>query len=234
MLRVRGLRVGFGRLVALDGVDLEVGDGEAVGLMGPNGSGKTTLLDAVSGLVPVQAGAIEVCGQPARDLAPDAIARLGLGRCFQAPRLLDRMDALANVRAGQLGRRPGRDDAAEAAALLAHVGLGADAGRLAGELPPAARRRLELARALAARPRLLLLDEPCSGLSPAETQFALGLLREAAGGRALLVVEHRMPVLRRLCARVVVLDRGRVVADGSPDEVATDRAIVEAYLGRRA
>ncbi|MBI4636797.1 MAG: ATP-binding cassette domain-containing protein [Candidatus Rokubacteria bacterium] len=233
MLGVSRLRVSFGRFEALGGIDLDVADGERVGLVGPNGSGKTTLLDAISGLVRPASGGVAIGGRPTLGFSPDAIARLGVARCFQTPRLFERMTVLLNARAGQYGRGGTAGDGDEPLGLLERCGLGPLRDRLAAELPPAARRRLELARALAARPRLLLLDEPCSGLAAAETEEAVALLQWAASGRTLVIVEHRLPVLRRLCSRLVVLDRGRIVADGSPATVEAGRALTDAYLGRR-
>lgn len=231
-LRTERLEVRFGGLEALSGVDLEIAPGESLGLIGPNGSGKTTLLDAVSGLVRPSAGTIELDGTRVTGWPPDAIARAGVGRCFQTPRLFDRLSVLANIDAGQLALSRAARDAGEPPALLDRCGLRHLRDRLAGALTLAERRRLELARALAARPRLLLLDEPCAGLAAPDTVAAVRLLEHAARGRTLVLVEHRLAVVSRLCSRIVVLERGRVVADGTPDAVRADRAVVEAFLGR--
>jgi len=232
-VHANGITVRFGPIEPLVGVDLAIAAGETVGLMGPNGSGKTTLLDVISGLVRLVTGEVTLDSLRATGCAPDAIARLGVGRCFQTPRLGDRMTVLANARLGQQVLSRAARDRDEPLCLLERFGLADLQHRLAGELTPAARRRLEVVRALLGRPRLLLLDEPCSGLAAAETEEALELLEWAARERTLVIVEHRIPVLRRICGRIVVLDRGQIVADGDPEMVLVDRAVVEAYLGRR-
>ncbi len=232
MLRIMGLSVRFGALDALDGVDLEIAGGERVGIIGPNGSGKTTLLDVVSGLVRPARGTIELAGRSIAGWPPEAVARAGVARCFQTPRLFERMSVLANARAGQFAVPRAERDPGEPAALLDRGGLGPHRDRLAAALTPAERRRLELARAVAARPRLLLLDEPCAGLSKPETDAAVDLIDRASRGRTLVLVEHRMPVVARLCSRVIVLERGRIVADGPCDPVRPGPAVVGPYPGR--
>ncbi|MHB8928595.1 MAG: branched-chain amino acid ABC transporter ATP-binding protein/permease [Bacillota bacterium] len=250
VLDVCDLTVAFGGLTAVDGVSLTVHAGEIVGLIGPNGAGKTTLFNAISGFVRPSAGRILLRGRDIAGFPAQRVARLGLGRTFQAIRLFPGLSALENVAVG------------------AHVRAGAAAGLLAGprrlrtaegqtffasrkalglvspDFPgdPAAadvtaltyadRRRLEVARALAGDPSLLLLDEPAAGMSPGEADEVMRRLAELrAAGRAILLVEHRMAMVMGLCDRIVVLDHGRKLAEGTPGEVRTNHAVVEAYLG---
>ena len=231
MLRVDRLGVSFGGLRALDGVGFALAAGEALGLIGPNGSGKTTLFDAICGLVAPDSGRVlfdgrEITGEPAH-----AIARRGIARTFQGVRLFERMTALDNVRCAQ----PETGSAArsgEAERLLERVGMGQFGQALAEDLPLAARRRLELARVLARHPRLLLLDEPAGAMTQAETIEMAQLLRAMhAGGCAMIVVEHRIEMVAEICPRVLALDCGRVVADGSLDAVLADARVRSAYLG---
>jgi ABC-type branched-subunit amino acid transport system ATPase component len=229
MLRVDDLGVHFDGVRALDGVGFALAAGEALGLIGPNGSGKTTLFDAICGLVAPDSGRVlfdgeEITGQPAH-----AIARRGIARTFQGVRLFERMTALENVRCAQL-----ETGAASSAAerLLERVEIGQFGGALAEDLPLAARRRLELARVLARRPRLLLLDEPAGAMTQAEAIEMAQLLRSVhAGGCAMIVVEHRIELVAEICPRVLALDCGRVVADGRLDAVLADARVRSAYLG---
>ena len=224
-LLVRGLGVRFGGLDALVGVDLEVADGEVVGLIGPNGAGKTTLFNAVCALVKPWAGTIEVAGTPA-PARPYRLPAVGVARTLQGLGVLPGLSVLENVLVSVLGR-PGR-----ALAALERVGLSDRAGDPVGALPYPEQKRVALARALATRPSLLLLDEPAGGLGPADVQDLTGTVREvAAGGCAVLVVEHHVDFVMGVCDRVVVLDFGRVIASGRPDEVRRDPAVEEAYLG---
>ena len=224
MLRIDGLTVRFGGVEALGDLALAVAPGETVGLIGPNGAGKTTLFDAVTGVVRPAGGRIRIAGRDANGLAPHAIAGLGVARTFQGIRLFRRLSALDNVRAG---RR------VDAEAWLERVGLKHRSNALPDELAPAEQRRLELARALAADPRLLLLDEPVGGLTPAETDDLERLLRTVAlPGRATILIEHRVDLVAALCRRIVVLDFGRKIADGAPDEVLRDSQVRAAYLGQ--
>ncbi len=224
-LAVEGVSVRFDGTEALRGVSLAAAPGERLGLVGPNGAGKTTLLDAVSGLLRPVAGAVRLGETRLTGLGADAVARAGVGRAFQSPRLFTRMTVEENVRAGRvLDARP----------WLALVGLEARRAELAGALTPGEGRRLELARALAGEPRVLLLDEPFGGLTPAETEAMAALvLRAGAPGRITLLVEHKLAVVTRLCPRVVVLHLGEKIFDGPAASLRGDPRVVEAYLGRR-
>ena len=231
MLRVDRLGVSFDGLRALDGVGFALAAGEALGLIGPNGSGKTTLFDAICGLVAPDSGRVLFDGREITREPAHAIARRGIARTFQGVRLFERMTALDNVRCA----RPETGSAARnggAERLLERVGIGHLRHALAEDLPLAARRRLELARVLARRPRVLLLDEPAGAMTSAETTQMVDLLRSVhAGGCAMIVVEHRIELVAEICARVLALDCGRVVAEGSLDAVLADARVRSAYLG---
>jgi ABC-type branched-subunit amino acid transport system ATPase component len=222
-LAVEAVSVRFGTTAALAGVDLHASAGECVGVVGPNGAGKTTLLDVVSGLVAPGRGRVRLGAGVVTGLPPDRVARAGVARTFQAPRLFGRMTVAANVRAGRpLDPRP----------WLALVGLLDRQDDLAGALVPGDARRVELARALASDPRVLLLDEPCGGLTPAETEAMAGLIQGAATPRRILVlVEHKLDVVARLCQRVVVLDRGEKIFDGPAGAFRGEARVQEAYWG---
>jgi branched-chain amino acid transport system ATP-binding protein len=229
MLRVDDLGVHFNGVRALDRVGFTLAAGEALGLIGPNGSGKTTLFDAICGLVAPDSGRVLFDGEQITGQSAHAIARRGIARTFQGVRLFERMTALENVRCAQPGATAQRG---EAGRLLEQVGIGQFGGVLAEDLPLAARRRLELARVLARRPRLLLLDEPAGAMTQAETIEMAQLLRSVhAGGCAMIVVEHRIELVAEICPRVLALDCGRVVADGSLDAVLADARVRSAYLG---
>jgi branched-chain amino acid transport system ATP-binding protein len=222
-LAVEDLSVRFGRTAALDGVTFTVAPGERVGLVGPNGAGKTTLLDAISGFVRPARGAVRLAEGRLTGLAPDAVARAGVGRAFQSARLFTRLTVEANVRAGRaLDPRP----------WLALVGLEARRHDLASALTPGEGRRLELARALAGQPRLLLLDEPFGGLDHAETDAMTVLLeRAAAPGCITVLVEHKLGLVTRLCRRVVALHLGGMIFDGPAAGLRSDPRVLQAYLG---
>ncbi|GLY32241.1 ABC transporter ATP-binding protein [Kineosporia sp. NBRC 101731] len=227
-LRVRGLGVRFGGLDALVDVGLEVGDGEVVGLIGPNGAGKTTLFNAVCALVRPGTGTIETSGVPAPG-RPDRLAAAGIARTLQGLGVLPGLSVLENVLVSVLDR-PDRGGRARVA--LERVGLSDRAGEPVGALPYPEQKRVALARALATGPSLLLLDEPAGGLGPADVLDLTATIREvAAGGCAVLLVEHHVDFVMGVCDRVVVLDFGRVIATGRPDEVRRDPAVEEAYLG---
>ncbi|WP_456787407.1 ABC transporter ATP-binding protein [Cellulomonas sp. P5_C5] len=227
-LAVRGLSVRFGGLSALDDVSLHVDEGEVVGLIGPNGAGKTTLFNAVCGLVRPSAGTITVEGVPL-PADPTRLSSRGVARTLQGLGLFRGLTVRENVLAGHLHAA---DPGADAQRQLDALDLAAHADRPVGDLPYPEQKKVALARALVAQPRLLLLDEPAGGLG-AEDIAALGdLVRHtAATGCAVLLVEHHVDFVMSVCDRVVVLDFGRVIASGTPDEVAGDPAVDEAYLG---
>lgn len=250
LLAVSGLSVGFGGLAALSDVGFGVAEGSAHGLIGPNGAGKTTLFNVISGLFRPQSGRIQFAGQDILDLPAEGRARLGIARTFQNIRLFADMSVLETVMTGMhvrmraglaaiLLRLPGfraeegraRGDAL---ALLDLVGL-ADPRRRAGDLSYGEQRRLEIARALAAGPKLLMLDEPAAGMNPSETTALVGLVaRLRAQGLTILLVEHDMPFVMRLCDRITVLNFGRRIAEGSPADIRVDRQVIAAYLGGSA
>lgn len=235
VLEVAGLTRAFGGLVAVDNLDLVVARGDIVGLLGPNGSGKTTALNLISGLLKPDAGAIRLDGRDIAGHPPHRIARAGVARTFQLVRVLEGMNCAENVMAGlafHRAARPRAEMAARAETLLARVGLEGAAMRPAAALTYIDRKRLELARALALEPRLLLLDEWLAGLNPSELQTGIALIRSLkAEGLSILLVEHVMDAVRSLCDRCVVMNGGRRIAHGSVAEVLADPAVIEAYLG---
>ena len=236
LLEGRGLTKLFGRLVAVDHVDLAVEPGEIVGLIGPNGAGKTTLVNLITGLEAPTDGAVTFDGHPLRGRQPPAIARLGLARTFQIAQPFRTMTVRQNVAVPALFRgdpAPGVAAALrEADAVLEIVGLGPKRDLPARALTTPDLRRLELAKALALRPRLMLLDEVMAGLTPAEVDIAMEMLRRVnARGIALLVIEHVLRAVMGLSHRVVVLHHGRKIAEGAPAQVTAAPEVIRAYLG---
>jgi branched-chain amino acid transport system ATP-binding protein len=236
LLELRGVTKRFGGLIANRDVSLAIEAGEIVGLIGPNGAGKTTLFNCVSGYLHADAGQIVYAGSDITRARPERVCGLGVARTWQLVRTFGRMTVLENVVCGAL-KRHSRVGAARQRAwrLLEFTALAPKADVLAANLTLADKKRLEIARALATEPRLLLLDEAMSGLTPAETAAAVELVRRihAELGMALCVVEHVMEVVMPLSQRVVVLDHGEKIAEGPPAEVARNEQVVRAYLGAR-
>jgi branched-chain amino acid transport system ATP-binding protein len=247
-LRIAGLSKTFGGLRAVADVSFVVPEGSLTALIGPNGAGKTTLFNLVTNLFSRESGAIHFFGTDLGALSASAIARLGLLRTFQTARVFPGMTALENVlvgahrqirsHAGQQmlwlpgARREERELLARAQALLDLVGLAGIRDIAATSLPMGAQKLIEVCRALMARPRLLLLDEPAAGLNDAETAELAGLLRAVRdSGITIMVVEHNMSLVMEVANQVVVLDLGRVIARGAPREIQRDQRVIEAYLG---
>ena len=237
LLQLEGVTRQFGGLKAVSGVDLSVAPGEVIGLIGPNGAGKTTLVNVITGVHRASAGTVRFDGEDVTALKPFQAARRGIARTFQIVQPFPEMTVAENVAAAAMFAGSARYGAEANAAALEHlrfVGLADMAGKRAASLTLAMRKRLELAKGLAMRPKLLLLDEVNAGLNATEIDHALSLIRGiAARGVTILIIEHLMKVVLSLCTRIVVLHHGELIASGTPQEIVKDPRVIRAYLGRR-
>lgn len=239
LLEIDGLTKRFGGVVAVNGTTFSVGAGSVTGLIGPNGSGKTTVFNMITGYLKADAGSVRYAGKRIRRPNPRRLYRAGLSRTFQQARVFPQLTLIENLvvavaqPAWAIGRRGvGREDAARAQELLERFGLGAHAAREAGELSFGQRKLLEFATVLMGRPRLVLLDEPASGVNPVMVEQMEQHIRDVhAEGVSFLVVEHDMNLVMRLCDAIVVLDHGAKIAEGHPDEIRSNTAVLDAYLG---
>ena len=235
ILSVDGVSRRFGGLVAVSGLSFDVPKNAMVGVIGPNGSGKTTLLNMISGALKPTSGRIAMKGEQISGLPAHRIARAGVGRTFQLVRLLPGLNVLENVMAGAVfghRRRWGREAEDFALDMLRRVGLEASAKASVSQLTYIDQKRLELARTLAGEPQVLLLDEWLAGLNPTELATGIDLVHALRDeGRTVVLVEHVMDAIRSLCDHCIVMSSGRKIAEGSPEEVLSDRDVIRAYLG---
>jgi len=235
ILALSGISKSFGGLRAVTNVSFEIGDSEIVGIIGPNGAGKTTLFNLLNGFLQADSGKVVFAGRELIGLKPNRICRLGVGRTFQVARAFPRLSVLNNVVVGAYATTTNDADAFGAAsAALTQVGLFRRADAIASQLTNKELRLMELARALAGRPRLLLMDEPLAGLASQEIEDMLAVIRSlAARGMTIVIIEHTMRAMVRLAERFVVLDHGAILAIGQPSEITNNGSVIEAYLGKK-
>jgi len=236
MLEGRGVTKYFGGLAAVSNVDFHIDQGEIVGLIGPNGAGKTTLFNLISGALPLSSGEIRFKGQRLNGLKPHRICKLGIARTFQETKVFPNMAVFQNVLVGAFfgrsNRVSGADATREASQALEFVGLSGMSMTPVKDLTLVNQKRVEVARALATKPELLLLDELMAGLNPAEVSEAMELVKRIRGrGITVFMVEHVMKAIMGICGRIMVLHHGEKIAEGTCNEISCDRKVIEIYLG---
>ena len=247
-LKVDNITIRFGGLTAVDGVSLRVDQGEIVSLVGPNGAGKTTVFNMLTGVYRISEGSMEFMGQSLTDRTPQQIVELGISRTFQNLRLFPKMRVLENVLVGMhihthynffqglfrtpAYRRQEAENVVKAIQILESIGMGEHINDYAGSLPYGDQRKVEIARAMATDARLLLLDEPAAGMNPAESEALMEFIRHLKNiGYTVLLIEHDMNVVMNVSDRIYVLDHGKLIAEGLPEEIASNQAVIDAYLG---